>query len=45
MKKPRKKWMPEYRFGGNPSDRVLPNVLGENKLYLRPKKVAKRGRK
>lgn len=32
MAKPRKKWEPEYRFGGSPHSWCVPNRLGENQV-------------
>lgn len=38
MSRPRKKWEPEYRFGGNPTDWMKPKPLGENQnAYTVPK--------
>lgn len=42
----RKKWEPEYHFGGNPADYVKPNPLGENQSpYLIKRKLKKGKRK
>jgi hypothetical protein len=38
----RKKWEPEYRFGGNPADCIKPNPLGENKVYYHQRLKSKR---
>lgn len=38
----RKSWQPEYRFGGNPASWELPNRLGENQIYVRSKKKARK---
>jgi len=42
VSKPRKKWEPEYRFGGNPADHIRPNVLGDNRIAYKPTKTKKR---
>lgn len=45
MTSKRKKWQPEYRFGGNPADVYRPNVLGENQVAHRLPKTKKPKRK
>lgn len=45
MGKPRKKWEPEYRYGGPPADYMMPNPLGENQAVWRTPKPKKRRRK
>lgn len=40
----RKKWEPEYRFGGNPASFYRPRPLGENAspYTVKPKKVKRK---
>ena len=42
--KPRKKWQPDYRFGGNPADPIKPAPLG-TKVPWRTMKAKKGKRK
>lgn len=42
MSKPRKKWEPAYRFGGNPTDWMMPAPLGENQKHSTIPKSKKR---
>lgn len=46
--KPRKKWQPEYRFGGNPAIGWVPGILGETQCQWRTrikKPKQKKGKK
>lgn len=44
--KPRKKWEPVYRFGGNPTDWGKPNPLGENQIaFIAPKPKSRYSKK
>lgn len=40
--KPRKKWEPVYRFGGNPASSYLPPPLGQANGYRAPKAKKKK---
>lgn len=47
MSRPRKKWEPAYRFGGNSSDWAMPNELGRNqrnRAVLKAKKPKRKGK-
>ena len=40
--KPRKKWEPDYRFGGNPASHTKPAPLGTTSPYTTKSKKRKR---
>ena len=43
--KPRKKWDPVYRFGGNPADYFTQAPLGENQYHIPMKPKPKKGKR